>query len=279
MRQQRIPVGQRDVAPHHRRRGRDAREVAKAAGREAERIVRLVSLLAHRVHQRVSRQMRQMTDGGEEGVVIPGVHRRHPRSRGAPHRLHQGRCILRRLPGRRQHAPVAGEQVGARGLHARTLAAGDRMRRHEARQTPRIEMPPRRLKRMPLGAAGIGDDGCLARRPRQGPEHGVIRTHRHAHGHHIGARHAFRQRGRRLIHHAQLPRPLQVRRIAADAGDVRHRARLLQRPRERPANEPDANHRQPLDTNRPAVHNASTAPARASRKRAFSAGVPTVTRR
>ena len=69
-----------------------------------------------------------------------------------------------------------------------------------------------------------------------------------------------------------------MRRIAADAGDVRHRARLLQRPRERPANEPDANHRQPLDANL-AVHNPSTAPARASRKRAFSAGVPTVTRR
>jgi hypothetical protein len=67
--EQRVAVGQADVAPHFRRGAGDAGEVAEAAGRVLEQQVGM-RLVGDVVDQRIGQQVRQVADRGEHLVVL-----------------------------------------------------------------------------------------------------------------------------------------------------------------------------------------------------------------
>ena len=81
--QQRVAIGEGDVAPHFRRTGRDAREIAEAAGGIAED-VRGVGPRRQLIHEREGEQVRQVRHGGEDPVVDRGIELAHPRAAGGP---------------------------------------------------------------------------------------------------------------------------------------------------------------------------------------------------
>ena len=117
--EQRIAVGERDVAPHLRRAAGDAREVAKAARRVRE-IARRRRAAPRARRQREREQVRQVRDGGED------------RDRGVA-----GRACATRAPQASHSAATRRDRVGV-GL--RRAASGSTLRSSKQRR----RTPPRR---------------------------------------------------------------------------------------------------------------------------------------
>ena len=152
--------------------------------------------------------------------------------------------------------------------------------------TKRERVAQRRARRrdhVRLGAAGIGDDGRSVPRRRDAcSTRPICATGTATSTRSAPATRASSRSTRRASMTPSAQRALQVPRVAADADDRRRpRRRALQRQRERAADQADADD----DDFRCATHGVARrrqAPARAAsaaRKRSFSAGRPTVTRR
>ena len=291
--QQRVAIGERDVAPHLRRTRRDAGEVAKAAGGEAEELLAVGAVAQRRRPAR--------TRAGAAGATPPrrpGRGRPAPACAGvAPQRVHSAptRAIARGvgLGDRRQHDVAVAEQRGERRGRARVLGAGDRMRRARSARTRVRERGARRGDDVLLGAAGVGDDRRRAdlRRDRGAAAPGTARPASRA-----------APRRRRRARASSRRRASRTRSMTPSA--ARRRGWLGRGRRRRPratapaafsasANEPPISPT-PTTTSLPTVgscrvgvatvigggpaQDASAAPS-AARKRWFSAGRPTVTRR
>ena len=130
--QHRVLVGQKYVAPHRRIGGRDAGEVAKAAGGEFHHFRRRdLAEFVGGADDGVGDQMRQMAGDRQHQIVMLGRHDLDPGADRGPERaqLFDGGGIgaLRR----RQNAPAIDEQFGEAGIRTRMLGAGHRMRRNE----------------------------------------------------------------------------------------------------------------------------------------------------
>src|SRR3954447_13355874 len=100
-----VGIGEADVAPHLRMAGRNAREVAEAAGREREKL-RGVLAARYVMHQSVGKEVRQVAHRGEHGIVLLGRHLAGAGAAGRPrlvHLLHRLFGILRQ---RRDHDPL-----------------------------------------------------------------------------------------------------------------------------------------------------------------------------
>ena len=218
--QQRVAVRDADVAPHLGRAAGDAHRVAQAAGGKPEQL-RCIAPARQRVDQRVGDDVRQMAHRREDRVVLAGASSRSTR---APHVSHAERTS------RTARGAVSGcgvritlrprKRSGKRRRRAALLGAGDRMRRHEAREMPGQEAA-RVRDHVALGAAAVGDDR-MRRQMRRDLRHD--RGHladRRREQHEIGILHRERRVLRRLVDHAELERR---REIAAACGRRRRRA-------------------------------------------------------
>ena len=143
--EQRVAVGERDVAPHLGRPGGDAREVAKAARRIAEHVLG-IGTRREFVHQREREQVRQVRHRGEDrGRATPASSVRtcapHARHRSATRRT----ASAIRFGQRRQHDVAVAIQRRERRRRPRMLGAGDRMPGHETREQSHrgARAPPR----------------------------------------------------------------------------------------------------------------------------------------
>src|SRR5205814_5586834 len=128
----RLAIGEKDVAPHDRIGGGDAREIAKAAGGKRDDFgFEIVGEIGRRADDRIGDQMRQMRGHRQHFVVMVGGHLRHAHAGSLPearHLLHRlGRCVGER----RQDAPAVVEQFGEARLGARMLRAGDGVAGHK----------------------------------------------------------------------------------------------------------------------------------------------------
>ena len=146
---------------------RQPREVAQPGSRDAP-IVGGVRTGGELADQRERQQMRQMADRAK--AARRGARQQAgSRSRRTASSIRgRGRSRPASVSGsRRQHDLAAAKQRGRRGGGTRTLAARDRVRRHETRKRG-AERAARRSDHVLLGAAGVGDDrrGSQMRRDR-----------------------------------------------------------------------------------------------------------------
>ena len=276
--QQRLAIGERDVAPHLRRAGGDAREVPEAARGEAEEL-RRVGPRHDLGDEREREQVRQVAHGGEDAVVRGRGHRR---SR-AP----------RRPPSRRARAPVASGEVASSGV---STTRAPRKRSATAASTPLASRPAigwpgtNRGARSRSSSAAIRTTSALVLpasvttasgpRPsatscRTGPmaRTGTETKTRSAP---VAASEADSRSG---VDDAERGGALERLAVAIDADDLRDGARAAHRERERAADEAHADDRDRLQAAQGSLTRPS-ARARGQRGSARSAaGVPTVTRR
>ena len=235
--------------------------------------------------------MRQVRNGGEYPVVRPRDRARAPRAPQADQRpATVATAAGIRFRDRRQHDVAIAKERREGGRRARMLGAGDRMAGHEPRER-RAEMAPRRRDHVLLGAAGIGEDRARRKRPASAAKSDGKLRHRRREQHDIGigelARPVGVDRDRAVDDAARSSASSRFARPRPTPTTVPDAARGLQRQRERAADEADADDDELLDAgcrlrSRPSRServSAQAPRASASRKRRFSAGSPTVTRR
>ena len=155
--QQRIAVGQRDVAPHFGRAAGNASEIAESRWRRSRTALPASGRVGDHVHQRVGKHVRQVAHCGEHAVV---TFRRSFGTTRAPHACHiaSTRSTASALVFRqgRDHHVSAMEQACAGGIYAGQFGAGDRMSRHNGRQVPGSHAP-HGCDEILLRAARVGD--------------------------------------------------------------------------------------------------------------------------
>ena len=152
---QRVGVGEVDVAPDRGVGAGDARDVAEArAGRRQP-----LALLRQRARglgdEHVGEHVREVRDRRHQAVVRVGVERRRPRAEAGQQPV---QALVERAAGARRRRQVPGravEQVGAGVLDAGRLGAGERVAADEARVVDRVDDRA-------LGRADVGDDAVLA---------------------------------------------------------------------------------------------------------------------
>ena len=219
--------------------------------------------------------MGQVAGGGQDAVVARGVHLRHLGAHRLPQRAHARERLRAGLRHRGEDHAAAAEERGEGRLHAAALGAGHRVARHEAREgVP--ERGARVLHHRPLGAAHVRDDRLRAEARGERLHQRPHRPQGHGEHHEVRPGHALGGLGRPAVHHPERARALEALAAPADADDLAREAGLAGGERERAADEADARHRQSSEARR--RHRPSTR-ASASRKRRFSSGRPTVTRR
>src|SRR6266705_145103 len=131
--EQRLAVGEADIAPHLGVAGGDAGEIAESprrVGKELLRVLRARDLVDERVREHV----RQVADGRQHRIVLPGPQLRDARSAALPRGAHQGERSRRGSFQRREHHPAPAVEPGERGFGAALLGARDRMPRNETRK-------------------------------------------------------------------------------------------------------------------------------------------------
>ncbi len=116
------------------------------------------------------------------------------------------------------------------------------MRGHELREL-RAERLPCRGDDVALRAAGVGDDGLRLEDRRDRLQDRAELRHRRRDQHEVRTARRRGRVGRRGVDRAALERELEVRRTAPGADHLAAGAGLLQRERERAADQADADHR------------------------------------
>ena len=215
----------------------------------------------------------------------PGVERDDARAAGLPESRRRAGSHPATFPRAASGHARPPKSAPSRRCRPRALAAGDRMPRNEAREVAR-QRRARGGDDILLGAADVGDDGMrspvAARARRTTPRYcatGVATTTRSAPA--SSRVHGFVERGDAIAHAAAS--------AASSFARVRVRCRRPHRPRLRVAARARTSRRSVRRRRRPACacRMCGTAPAitrasacaSAARKRSFSAGRPTVTRR
>ena len=276
---ERRAVREQDLRPQRRGAPGDAGRVAEAAAGVVERRPPLRARAPRRADQRPGDEVREVRDPREQLVVHRRRHLLDARPDGLPQRPH---ARERRRVGRgggRQDADAAAEEVRARGPGPRGLGPGDGVRADD-----RADLRPRRLQlpeRLRLHAADVGEHRTRPRVRRERGGDAGARGERRREDDHV------RGRGLARVARHAVDEPARACRLQAllAAAEAEHRARGL-RPagggRERAADQPDARDREARGRGlRRALHGAPAARVSPSafRKRSFSSGRPTVTRR
>ena len=269
-------VGEEHVAPHCGIGGRDAGEIAKAAGGEFYHFGRGdLRQLVGGADDGVGDQMRQMAGDREHEIMVvrrhgldPGAHRSPER----PQFLCRGRIGALR---RRQDAPAIDEKLGKAGIGAGVLGAGYRMCRHEMDVSG--QMRSHLAHHRALDRADVGDDGTLcemradflgdlAAGPDGDAENDEVGVFRRLD---IGRNHGIDDA--ELLH--PCPRFLRAR----SGDDLTDEALRPCRARDRAADQAEADQRQTLEC-RLSVHFAAMNSRRPSTTRRLASSVPTVMR-
>ena len=230
---QRVGVGEVDVAPDRGRGARDARGVAEArAGRGQPLGLERARGLGH---EHVGEHVRQVRDRGHQAVVGLGVDRGRARAEVGQQPVEAVVEDALGARGRRQVPGRAVEQAGARVLDAGRLGAGQRVAADEARV---VDLP----HQLALGRADVGHH---ARRGGGGERlaHGA-RQRAHRRGDEGGrrARERLGRRSARGADRAVLERLVEHPRRRVVPADLGAEALTRGEP-DGPAHEPDAEDR------------------------------------
>src|SRR6266853_456087 len=271
--EQRLAVGEADIAPHLGVAGGDAGEIAESprrVGKELLRVFRARDLVDERVREHV----RQVADGRQHRIVLPGPQLRDARSAALPRGAHQGERSRRGSFQRREHHPAPAVEPGERGFGAALLGARDLMPQNETRKRG-FQLAPGERDHVLLGAARVGDDGLGTDERRDGAHHRSHLPDRHREQREIGVREGRAVERAGGVDYFQIERAPDVPAAAADSDHAAGRTRLLHRERERAADQADAHDHQLFD----ARHQSSSAVLSAPRNFSFSLGVPMVTRK
>ena len=106
-------VGEEDIVPHLWRRGCDAREVSKAAGRQLGEIARRMRTFERCQHERIGNRVRQVRGERENRVVLRGRKNHDARADPPPQRLDETHAARRRAFVRREQGVSVAEEVGS----------------------------------------------------------------------------------------------------------------------------------------------------------------------
>src|SRR5207302_9634554 len=145
-----VAIPEANVPPHLRRRGRNPGGIPIASTAEGLKIqIRRLGLLdrRNRVHQRISHDVRQVTDGAQNPIVQIRIHLRYLRARVLRQSSYFSKRVRRRAGRRRQYAAAAAELTHRSRLDAAFFLPGDRMATDDShvlrdeRLHPRNETP------------------------------------------------------------------------------------------------------------------------------------------
>src|SRR5436190_14464044 len=271
--EQRLLVGEADVAPHLRMASGDAGEIAESPRGKGKELFRVL-VARDLIDERVSEHVRQMADRREHRIVLPSPHLGDARPAALPRGAHQGDRARLVFLERREHHPAPAIERGKGRLGAALLGAGDRMARNETGERA-LQLAPRERDHVLLGAARVGDDGLLTEERRDGAHDPLHLPDRHREEREIRVSEGRLVRRTYGVDYSQFHRAADVARTAADPDRTADRARSFQRERERAADQADAHDHQLPD----ARHQPSSAVRSALRNFSFSLGVPIVTRK
>ncbi len=199
--QDRIPIGQKNIAPHHRITRGNAGKVPEATGSVAENLQILVTR-GQGIHQRKRQQMRQVAGSRQDFIMVGQGHALYVCPQRLPATLYQADRLRRRLLERRENHLVVAKQIRPSCLDAAFFRTGNRMARHKVGRY-RAKDLFHRLRNRTLGTADIGNHGIAQLQRRQLRQHGAHTQHRHGQHDQIGALHCLNQIGRNLVDHAQ----------------------------------------------------------------------------
>src|SRR5258708_53877 len=249
----------------------DAREVAKSAGSEGKQLGGVFAA-RHLVDEREGKQVRKVADGGENLVVLLRAHLAGARAAGGPGPIDSFHRLLGILGKRGDDDPLAAEQLGARRRRAALLGARHRTRRH-ALGDFFLERLARSLYHVALGAPRVGNDRAGLQRRIDALKYLRALPDRGGNPNEVRVLDGTRGIAFDGIDGAALERKLHVGRITPRTHNVPAGLGLLQRERERAADQADTDHRDFLKK-----HYSLRLAASAARNFSFSAAVPTATR-
>ncbi len=239
--EQRVAIGERDVAPHLRRACRDAREVAEAA-RGVVEIRRRVGTRGELGDEREREHVRQVRDRREDRVVAfrrEGIDSRAAR---LPHRGDAGQRVAIRSGQRREYHAAVVEQSGKRRGGAAVLGSRDGMAGDE-RMKPRAERLASRGDHVLLRAAGVGHASARTEMGRELREQRRELRDRRRNEHDVRV---VSLRGPRLVERSRtvddlaFDRGVEIGPRAAHADDFAHGVGALQGQRAGASDETDA---------------------------------------
>src|SRR6266705_1065467 len=213
--EQRLAVGEADIAPHLGVAGGDAGEIAESprrVGKELLRVLRARDLVDERVREHV----RQVADGRQHRIVLPGPQLRDARSAALPRGAHQGERSRRGSFQRREHHPAPAVEPGERGFGAALLGARDRMPRNETRKRG-FQLAPGERDHVLLGAARVGDDGLGPEQRRDGAHHRPHLPDRHREQREVGVREGRAVERTGGVDYFQIERAPDIAAAAADS--------------------------------------------------------------
>ena len=193
--------------------------------------------------------MRQVAGDRQHPVVMVGVHELDIGADAPPHfgdAVDRGAVGARR---RRQDAPALAEQLGKARFGAGMLGAGDRVARHQ-RDAPR-QQRRQRLDHRTLGRGDIGDDDAGTEQRAEFPADRGKGARRHCQDDEPGAGDGASQRVVHAVGEAQLFRRRPRRGAGVEHRDMAGQSVGAQRPRQRRADQADADNGDAPEDRRP----------------------------